>query len=105
MAIVLPGPDENTQGYWPGAWTMVSIALCLYTPLDAYNAQGKSRATGLRGNHRRHVALLVSTPILNFATKTMAVAAGCGRERSKQNMRLYNMFLFVPGHSPRIYST
>lgn len=59
MAIVLPGPDENTQGYWPGAWTMVSI-FCL-TPFDAhYSDEGQSGTTRLRGNHRRNVAVFVS---------------------------------------------
>ncbi|KAF9461053.1 beta-glucan synthesis-associated [Collybia nuda] len=26
VSVVLPGPDENTQGYWPGAWTMGNLA-------------------------------------------------------------------------------
>lgn len=26
VAVVLPGPDENTQGYWPGIWTMGNLA-------------------------------------------------------------------------------
>ncbi|KAJ7673564.1 beta-glucan synthesis-associated [Mycena olivaceomarginata] len=31
VAIVLPGPDANTQGYWPGAWTMGNLARPGYT--------------------------------------------------------------------------
>ncbi|KAJ7082214.1 beta-glucan synthesis-associated protein-domain-containing protein [Mycena belliarum] len=30
-AIVFPGPDANTQGYWPGAWTMGNLARPGYT--------------------------------------------------------------------------
>ncbi|KAF9443205.1 glycoside hydrolase family 16 protein [Macrolepiota fuliginosa MF-IS2] len=26
VSVVFPGPDENTQGYWPGAWTMGNLA-------------------------------------------------------------------------------
>ncbi|RDB14975.1 putative beta-glucan synthesis-associated protein C23H3.11c [Hypsizygus marmoreus] len=26
VAVVLPGPNEDTQGYWPGAWTMGNLA-------------------------------------------------------------------------------
>jgi len=26
VAVNLPGPDENTQGYWPGVWTMGNLA-------------------------------------------------------------------------------
>ncbi|KAJ7594701.1 beta-glucan synthesis-associated [Mycena floridula] len=26
VGIILPGPNENTQGYWPGAWTMGNLA-------------------------------------------------------------------------------
>ncbi|KAF8066469.1 beta-glucan synthesis-associated protein-domain-containing protein [Lyophyllum atratum] len=26
VSVVLPGPDQNTQGYWPGAWTMGNLA-------------------------------------------------------------------------------
>lgn len=26
VAVVLPGPNENTQGYWPGIWTMGNLA-------------------------------------------------------------------------------
>ncbi|KAI0916388.1 hypothetical protein AcW1_009816 [Taiwanofungus camphoratus] len=26
VSITLPGPDSNTQGYWPGAWTMGNLA-------------------------------------------------------------------------------
>ncbi|KII85737.1 glycoside hydrolase family 16 protein [Plicaturopsis crispa FD-325 SS-3] len=25
VSITLPGPDQNTQGYWPGAWTMGNL--------------------------------------------------------------------------------
>lgn len=25
VSVVLPGPNENTQGYWPGAWTMGNL--------------------------------------------------------------------------------
>lgn len=25
VSITLPGPDSNTQGYWPGAWTMGNL--------------------------------------------------------------------------------
>ncbi|KAJ7437784.1 beta-glucan synthesis-associated [Mycena galericulata] len=31
VAIVLPGPNANTQGYWPGAWTMGNLARPGYT--------------------------------------------------------------------------
>ncbi|KAF7352482.1 hypothetical protein MVEN_01213100 [Mycena venus] len=31
VAIVLPGPDANTRGYWPGAWTMGNLARPGYT--------------------------------------------------------------------------
>ncbi|KAJ7181361.1 beta-glucan synthesis-associated [Mycena crocata] len=31
VAVVLPGPDENTQGYWPGVWTMGNLARPGYT--------------------------------------------------------------------------
>ncbi|KAJ7068600.1 beta-glucan synthesis-associated [Mycena amicta] len=31
VAIVLPGPNANTKGYWPGAWTMGNIARPGYT--------------------------------------------------------------------------
>ncbi|KAL0958584.1 hypothetical protein HGRIS_013925 [Hohenbuehelia grisea] len=26
VSVTFPGPDENTQGYWPGAWTMGNLA-------------------------------------------------------------------------------
>ncbi|KAJ3555502.1 hypothetical protein NP233_g12195 [Leucocoprinus birnbaumii] len=26
VAVTFPGPNENTQGYWPGAWTMGNLA-------------------------------------------------------------------------------
>ncbi|PPR01618.1 hypothetical protein CVT24_005845, partial [Panaeolus cyanescens] len=26
VAVTFPGPDENTEGYWPGAWTMGNLA-------------------------------------------------------------------------------
>ncbi|KAF9044091.1 glycoside hydrolase family 16 protein [Panaeolus papilionaceus] len=26
VAVSFPGPDENTEGYWPGAWTMGNLA-------------------------------------------------------------------------------
>ncbi|KAF8649109.1 hypothetical protein AX16_006007 [Volvariella volvacea WC 439] len=26
VSVVLPGPDQNTAGYWPGAWTMGNLA-------------------------------------------------------------------------------
>jgi beta-glucanase (GH16 family) len=25
VALILPGPDSNTRGYWPGAWTMGNL--------------------------------------------------------------------------------
>ncbi|KAJ7129340.1 beta-glucan synthesis-associated protein-domain-containing protein [Mycena epipterygia] len=31
VAIVLPGPNANTKGYWPGAWTMGNLARPGYT--------------------------------------------------------------------------
>ncbi|KAF8886596.1 beta-glucan synthesis-associated [Gymnopilus junonius] len=26
VSVTFPGPDQNTQGYWPGAWTMGNLA-------------------------------------------------------------------------------
>ncbi|KAJ7087387.1 beta-glucan synthesis-associated [Mycena crocata] len=31
VAVVLPGPNANTKGYWPGAWTMGNLARPGYT--------------------------------------------------------------------------
>ncbi|KAJ6539690.1 beta-glucan synthesis-associated protein-domain-containing protein [Mycena capillaripes] len=31
VAVVLPGPNANTEGYWPGVWTMGNLARPGYT--------------------------------------------------------------------------